>query len=590
MSDSLLSYYEQELRFIRKEGALFAAKHPGATSALGMNKDGIDDPQILRLIESIALLNAKLQLRLDGSFPELTHSLVRVLFPHYLRTIPSYSVLDFVIDDAASANHLIPANTEFDVKGADNHHAIFRTTENVQLYPIKMQSANVSFVFKKHKKEEQAKALLEIHFEAVDEGMSIADLEIDVLKIHLKGESNFSLRLYDVLSHAVTDVAIYDNEKSISLGRDAMRPIGFETDETVLPVQSCSFGGFVLLTEFFMFPERFNGFSFSLKEVLSQVKGHDFYLQLFVDEMSVDLARSLSAANFSIFSTPIVNLHKAITDPVVIDFSKKQYPIVLDSSNVHGVELYSVDQVLDVTDPKVVKVPQIYSEKYQSSASGLRWQLVQELHENGQLESSFQVANIGHVNEESVSRIWSVQVTATHGNKVSHLSTSSKIQCRESITIPAKMQLLKRPTQPHKNEDINQSVWSLLCHLHFNYHGILGSQQPIKALKNVFYLYNHNKNAQNNTYIESLVNIEQQQVVAPIRVSGKGCFAYGTKITITLDTSEVNGGIALFSRMLDQFFSYFAGFNSFTQVEIRIEGQDKFYLQFPRRSGCKSLL
>ncbi|MBE8166788.1 MAG: type VI secretion system baseplate subunit TssF [Shewanella sp.] len=593
MSDSLLSYFEQELRFIQKEGALFAAKHPGAASALGLSKDGIDDPQITRLIESVALLNGKLQHRLDGSFPEFTESLVRILFPQYLRAIPSYSMLDFVIGESASSNHVIPAKTEFDVKGKDDTKAILRTTESVTLYPIKMKSANVyfaPFIFAKPKKAEQAKALLEIQFEAVDEGMSIAELDIDSLKLHLKGETNFALRLYDVLSQSVSEVAIFDDEQAFLLGRQVMSPVGFDEKDTVLPSQAASFGGFVLLTEFFMFADRFNGFQFDLKSALSQVKGHRFKLQLFLDELSVDLARSLSIDNFSLFSTPVVDLHKTTTDPVVIDFFKKQYPVVLDSTQVEGIELFSVDKVLDVTDEKVVTVPQIYGEKYHSSETGLRWQLVQEMHENGQLESLLQVADLDHVSAHERTRIWSVQATATHGNQASQLTVSSQIKCRESLTIPAKMQLLKRPSLPYRNEDISQSVWALLCHLHFNYHSILGSEHPRRTLKNVFYLYNHNKSSQNNAYIESVVNIEQEQVVAPIKVSGKSCFAYGTKVTITLDIADVNGGVALFSRMLDRFFSYFAGFNSFTQVDIKIEGQDRTYLQFPRRAGCKSLL
>ncbi|MCL1078174.1 type VI secretion system baseplate subunit TssF [Parashewanella spongiae] len=593
MSDSLLSYFEQELRFIQKEGALFAAKHPNAASGLGLSKDGIDDPQIARLIESVALLNGKLQHRLDGSFPEFTESLVRILFPHYLRAIPSYSMLDFVIDDSASANHVIPAQTEFDVKGKDDTKAILRTTEDVTLYPIKMASANVyfaPFIFAKPKKAEQAKALLEIKFETVDEGMSIAELDIDSLKLHLKGETNSALKLYDVLSQSVSEIAVFDDEQAILLGRQVMSPVGFDEKDTVLPSQAASFGGFVLLTEFFMFAERFNGFKFDLKNALSEVKGNTFKLQLFLDELSVDLARSLSIDNFSLFCTPVVDLHRTTTDPVVIDFFKKQYPIVLDSTQIEGIELFSVDTVLDVTDEKVVTVPKIYGEKYHSSETGLRWQLNQEMHENGQLESSLQVADLEHVSARGQTRTWSIQATATHGNKASQLPISSQIKCRDSLTIPAKMQLLKRPSLPFRNEDISQSVWALLCHLHFNYHSILGSKHPRRTLKNVLYLYNHNKSSQNSAYIESVVNIEQEQVVAPIRVSGKSCFAYGTKITVTLDTSDVNGGVALFSRMLDRFFSYFAGFNSFTQVDIRIEGQDRAYLQFPRRAGCKSLL
>ena len=88
MSNSLLSYFEQELRFIRNEATQFAERHPGAARALSIRKDSIDDPQIARLIESVALMNGKLQQRLDDSYPELTESLVYLAVSALLKTDP----------------------------------------------------------------------------------------------------------------------------------------------------------------------------------------------------------------------------------------------------------------------------------------------------------------------------------------------------------------------------------------------------------------------------------------------------------------------------------------------------------------------
>lgn len=93
MSESLLNYFEQELAFIRKDAGEFARRHAGVAKTLGINGDGIDDPQVTRLIESFAFMNAKLQQRLDDNFPQLTDSLLQLLFPHFTRPIPSYSLV-----------------------------------------------------------------------------------------------------------------------------------------------------------------------------------------------------------------------------------------------------------------------------------------------------------------------------------------------------------------------------------------------------------------------------------------------------------------------------------------------------------------
>jgi type VI secretion system protein ImpG len=44
-----------------------------------------EDPHIERLIQSYALLNARVSKRLDDDFPEFTEALFEVLYPHYLR-------------------------------------------------------------------------------------------------------------------------------------------------------------------------------------------------------------------------------------------------------------------------------------------------------------------------------------------------------------------------------------------------------------------------------------------------------------------------------------------------------------------------
>ena len=593
MSDLLLFYFEQELRFVRNEATQFAERHPGTAHALGICKDSIDDPQIARLIESVALMNGRLQQRLDESYPELTESLVNLLFPHYLRPVPSYCMLDFSIFEEANAKHRIPKGIEFDVVSESGEPVVFRTSEDIALLPIKVAAVDVLFApfeLTKPANAENAKAMLELTIEATDSSIELRDLDIEQLKLHLKGESHFALRLYDLLAHGCCQVCINNNGKIHTLGKSALQPIGFDVNDTILPYQAVSFDGFKLLTEFFMFPERFQGFKLDLGNVMQQLIGSEFRIQIFLNEMSVVQARSIQAQHFSLFCTPLVNLQTKVSEPLQINFSQKQYPIYLDASQGNDLEVFSIDEVLDVTEGEPFKVSQIYGDKYNSAETALRWQLVQETNERGVLRSGLKVADIGHVSASTSSRVWSVTTTATDGIRAGSLPVNSQVICRESLTIPAAMNLLRRPTLPVRSRDANKNVWALLCHLHFNYLAILGTDDPTATLKNVFDLYNHNQAVQNHVYIESLLNIDHEQVVAPIRVSGKTCFAYGTKISVTLDASNVNGGVSLFCYLLDHFFAYFAGFNSFTQVDIYLEGQDGVYLSFPRRTGCKSLL
>ncbi|MCL9781227.1 type VI secretion system baseplate subunit TssF [Vibrio sp. S4M6] len=593
MSNLLLSYYEQELRFIRDEAVRFSQLHPGAAEALGIRKDTVDDPQIARLIESVALLNGRLQQRLDASYPELAESLVNLLYPHYLRPLPSYSLLEFTVNPGATTTHRIPSGTEFDVINEYGESVVFRTTETIDLYPIRTTDVSVKFApFEKAKpsQAENANAMFAMTIETTDGGIELSTLTMDCLRLQIKGDSHFALRLYDLISQRTVQVCAVANGQRFELGKDAIQPIGFEGAETVLPYHAASFDGFKLLTEFFQYPERFNGFVIDLHNIISQIQEPYLQLQIFVEDMDVELAHRVSAQHFTLFSSPIVNLCSQGSTQVEVDFLQSHYRLHLENLQGKEMELFSIDEVWDITFGDPVSVPRLFAETFNSTGSGLRWQLKQTLHDSGALDSSLKVANLEHISENSEPHIWLINATSTDGTRASQFPVTSDVTCRDPLTIPAEMQLLRRPSLPVRHRDTSKNVWALLCHLHFNYHTILGAENPAAALKKMLNLYNHNKNAQNQAYIESLQKIEQEKVVAPIRISGKSCFTHGTKITVILNPTKVDGGLVLFSHFLDRFFANFVGFNSFIQMDVCLEGQLDAFLSFPRRSGCKHLL
>src|SRR2546425_5108518 len=96
--DDLLLYYERELAFLRDMGAEFALKYPKIASRLVMEPDKCEDPHVERLLEGFSFLAARVHLKIDDEFPEITEALLNILYPHYIRPIPSMSVAEFHVD------------------------------------------------------------------------------------------------------------------------------------------------------------------------------------------------------------------------------------------------------------------------------------------------------------------------------------------------------------------------------------------------------------------------------------------------------------------------------------------------------------
>ena len=100
MRDDLLLYYERELSFLRQMGAEFAEKYPKIAQRLVLEPDKCEDPHVERMLEAFAFLAARVHLKIDDEFPEITEALLRVLYPHYMRPIPSMSIVEFHLDPA----------------------------------------------------------------------------------------------------------------------------------------------------------------------------------------------------------------------------------------------------------------------------------------------------------------------------------------------------------------------------------------------------------------------------------------------------------------------------------------------------------
>ena len=72
MRDELLLYYERELTYLRQNGAEFAEKYPKVASRLLLEASKCDDPHVERLLEGFAFLAARVHLKMDDEFPEIT--------------------------------------------------------------------------------------------------------------------------------------------------------------------------------------------------------------------------------------------------------------------------------------------------------------------------------------------------------------------------------------------------------------------------------------------------------------------------------------------------------------------------------------
>ncbi len=143
MDDPLLHYYERELTFMRESGAEFAEKYPKIASRLLLEPDRCEDPHTERLLEAFAFLSARVQKKLDDSFPELTESLLQTVYPHYTRPLPAMTVAKFMprLQNVPPSGHRLEKGTQIFPSPVRGTRLIFSTTQPVHLLPVEIAAA-----------------------------------------------------------------------------------------------------------------------------------------------------------------------------------------------------------------------------------------------------------------------------------------------------------------------------------------------------------------------------------------------------------------------------------------------------------------
>ncbi|HEX3868979.1 MAG TPA: type VI secretion system baseplate subunit TssF, partial [Pirellulales bacterium] len=274
MADFFELLYENELAYIRKQGAAFAQRRPKIADRLRVDREtGVaDDPHVERLIEAFAFLTARTRLKLEDEFPELTQALLGTLYPHYLAPIPSFGIAQFDVDPQRARlpeGHTISRHSRLvapEVRGVGCH---FRTAYPVTLWPVSV--ARGSYQTPPFDREVptpnpalgRVRSLIRIRIE-VGAGMSLNELNLDRLRFFINGDDPLVHKLYELIfNHAITVMVTgraAPNTPPLVLGPGALKPVGFDRDEGLLPYSPRSFIGYRLLTEYFAFPQKFQFF------------------------------------------------------------------------------------------------------------------------------------------------------------------------------------------------------------------------------------------------------------------------------------------------------------------------------------------
>lgn len=611
MADELLPYYEKELAFIRQLGAEFSNEHPKIAGRLGINTDTIDDPHVSRLIESFAYLNARVQHKIDDDFPELSDALLSVLFPHYQRPIPSMSIVHFKGDEEQlESAYRIEKDTLLETEQFQGETVRFSTAYDTELLPIKVTSAALlgsPFTTPGSSDVKGAGAVLKISLETFNEELSFSDIEFEKIRFYLKGQPQHINPLYQKILNNCHNVVASISETDthpIFMGKNCIKSVGFDTDEGILPYPDSSFIGYRLLTEYFIFPEKFMFIDFvGLKDKIPENASNKLDLYIYLDSSDVELEHNISADTFVLGACPAVNLFNHRADPIKLDHTQLEYQVVADARRPTGYEIYSIDKVTASTSSgeEITYLP-FYglnhehqdTEKHSFWFANRRDSKMSNYERDDGTDLFLNLVDLQFNPNIPEDRTLVIEATCSNRDLPGKLPFSAdqpKLQCVDSAPPCEKIRCLTQPTQTVRAPLRNHARWRLLSHLNLNHLSLTGRDDATQALKEILRLYDFKESSVTRVLIESISSVNARSISSPLTIDGRTTMCRGIEVEVELDDRQLTGSSAyLFASVLEHFFGLYCSINSFTRLLVKQKSKEGYLKKCPPRSGEKILL
>ena len=518
--------------------------------------------------------------------------------------------MQFVPDtEQLEASYKIPARSLLETDPFQGENCRFTSIYETELLPLNLEEARLlgrPFATPGANDARGANAVLHLRLKTFNETLLLSEIQPEKLRFFLKGQAQHINPLYELLLNECLQIAVAESDADVKpafLPAQAIKPVGFGEDEGLLPYPASSFLGYRLLSEFFAFPEKFLFIDIAGLAKIMSTKGEEVNIYIYLKSSNTELERNISAANFVLGCSPVVNLFEHQADPIKLDHKISEYPLVPDLRRPLGYEVYSVDQLsgLSSAGERHEFLP-LYGIKHQQL----------DLRNQSYWFARRQAAKMGGASRDEASDVFLslvdlnfnpnlpddktllIKTTCSNRNlpeKLPFNSEQPRLQAVDASPPCEKIRCLIQPTRALRPPLGKGARWRFLSHINLNQLSLVGSRDSLSALKEILRLYDFKDSSASRAIIESLVALDVQAMSAPLLVDGRTALCRGLEIQLTIDDAQLSGSSSyLFASVLEHFFGLYCSVNSFTRLVAKRKNKEGFLKKCSPRAGDKELL
>jgi type VI secretion system protein ImpG len=611
--DELLRYFEEELGLFGTYAREFRNRFPKPASDLHISGETYEDPSVARLIQSVALMSARIKKRLDDDYPKFTESMLESLYPHYLRPLPSHSVVQFGnrgTNELLPDLRVVPRGSLLRTSAVQGVICSFRNVYDVALAPIVLSAAGFSSVVNAPRSvrlPRGASSCISIVIERGSDKVDLSATDVPVLRVFVDGEPSMRAALLDTLMMRTAAAYVQVNRESawLPLERIPLRLAGLGEDDAMVPFPARSHPAFRLLTEYFTYPEKFNFVDIDLAELtrLMPPQCVRFTLHLALEGVAADsnearLLASLSHKNLLLGCTPVINLLEKAGEPVQLAHTTAEYPLCADSAHAWAYEIHSVNAVRLVhggPGGPVTEFEPLYSLRPDGGASnGRRHYWITRRDETTAAVSPGHEIRIALIDSDfrpsdTGGATMSAEVTCTNRDLPCQLRYGAPEGDMHTDGVPSTspIRMLRKPTPTYRFDSRNGTHWRLIAHLALNYSRLTNA--GLADFQKMLALYDLPRSAISQRQIKGIVGLEHGSVRAWIKTEPVSSLMPGIRIRMTIDEQAfVGSGVYVFAQVMDRYFALNGQLNCFTQLEIVSQQTGEEILTCPPRTAEQS--
>lgn len=583
-------YFQDELDHLRRAGDEFAREYPQLTKYLSSRST---DPDVERLLEGFAFLTSRLREKIDDQLPEVTQSLLMLLWPNFLRPIPSMCIMEYApIPGAITEVQSVPAGSEVLSVPVDGTICRFRLASDLEVAPLRLDGVRHEL--------SRAASVVTLSLSTLAEE-PIRSIGLKRLRLHMAGAAYGAQSLNLWLHRYLRRATLGAGGAVLALNPSDVQPVGLGRADAILPYPENAFSGYRLLQEFFALPEKFAFVDITiptLAHLPEQATRVDLVLE-FERPLPPDVR--VDAGTFRLHCAPAINLFSHDAEPILLDGKRTEYPVVPARLDGSEIEVYSIDEVtgwLPVADGRSGGISRVYDrfesftheiERVEGRMAVYFREKVRQHIAGTRLDRQLSFQREDEAQAHRADETISVRLTCSNGGAPAFLGLGDI--CRPTREVPSFVipTNVTRPTQPSYPLVDGTLQWQLISALSLNY---LSLQDPV-ALRNILMAFDFPAKVDMQRERGAKARLEGIESLASERVDRlfRGLPVRGMRSTLRMRESRFasDGEMFLFASVLAEFFALYATVNSFHELVVQGIEQGEEY-RWPARIGNQPLI